>query len=240
MQAYAGLMAGESYLAAMDPANARRAFATVALPAAADFAAYGTARAFFADGRYAATRAALDSTGPVRPARPARMLYAWSLFREGRFSDGARLAAEFTDDSLAREVSRLDGASIPHRDRLLSTALSAVLPGAGQLYSGRAGDAVYAFVTVAGLGMVTGYFALNPDRDPDRIKTGIFGAMALLFHAGNIYGASIAARDYNQAHQRQHLQRADALLAGVDLLPDYSFLLDAARTMPESLAGQTR
>jgi len=242
LQAYAGLMAGETYLAASRPAEARLAFATVKMPAAVDLAAYGTARALFAEGRYADVRLTLDSAAPFRAARPARMLYAWSLFRENRFAAGAGIATGFADDSLAGAIGRLDGTGIPHRDRLLATALSAVLPGTGQCYSGRAGDGIYAFITVAGLGLAAGYYALNPDKDPDRIKLGIFGAMTTLFHAGNIYGANIAARDYNLARQRSYLARADSLFAEADLVPDYDFLLAAPRPAPEpeSVPGQAR
>jgi hypothetical protein len=122
----------------------------------------------------------------------------------------------------------MDGRRLARRSRALSSLLSAVMPGSGQLYSGRAGDALYSFATVGALAGATAWFALNPERDPDRVKLGIFGALALLFHAGNIYGANIAARDFTDLARRRYAERADELFGTFDLVPDYTPLLDAS------------
>ena len=63
-------------------------------------------------------------------------------------------------------------------------------------------------------------------RDRTRVKVSIFGALAALFYAGNVYGANVAARDYNLLQERRYLQRADSLFSLLPLEPDYRSLLD--------------
>jgi TM2 domain-containing membrane protein YozV len=122
----------------------------------------------------------------------------------------------------------MDGRDIRRRSRLASTLLSAILPGAGQLYSGRAGDGAYSFLTVAGTGLVAWWFAAEPAvRDRTRVKVSIFGVITALFYAGNVYGANVAARDYNLLQERRYVQRADSLFGLLSLEPDYRVLLDS-------------
>jgi TM2 domain-containing membrane protein YozV len=122
----------------------------------------------------------------------------------------------------------MDGRDIRRRSRLASTFLSAILPGAGQLYSGRAGDGAYTFLTVAGTGLVTWWFAAEPaTRDRTRVKVSIFGVITAVFYAGNVYGANTAARDYNLLQERRYVQRADSLFERLSLEPDYRVLLDS-------------
>jgi TM2 domain-containing membrane protein YozV len=122
----------------------------------------------------------------------------------------------------------MDGRDIRRRSRLASSLLSVVIPGAGQLYSGRAGDGAYSFMTVVGTGLVTWWFAAEPaTRDHTRVKVSIFGILTALFYAGNVYGANVAARDYNQLQERHYVQRADSLFNLLPLEPDYRSLLDS-------------
>jgi hypothetical protein len=62
-------------------------------------------------------------------------------------------------------------------------------------------------------------------KDNSRIKFSIFAFLTGLFWVGNIYGANIAARDYNQYQTRRYLTKIDEILARIDLRPDYHFLL---------------
>lgn len=240
IQTCAALMAGEAYLEGAEPASARRAFSTVTLPAAAGFVTYGIARTLFAEGRYADARTTLDSIriGENEPLsktavkRQATLLYAWSLFREGRFKDATRLMASVDGDSTCSRLCRLGEAKIPYRSRLAATLFSTILPGAGQVYSGRTGDGIYSFLTVVGVGLVASHFAGHQSKDPDHIKLGIFGSLTAIFYAGNIYGANIAARDFNQARERELLSKIDALFTDVDLHPDYSPLVESTPSQP--------
>jgi putative component of membrane protein insertase Oxa1/YidC/SpoIIIJ protein YidD len=228
LSGYAGLMAGESYLRAGDLVQARHAFGDLSAPAIGDFGRYGIARTAFAAADYIGTRTALCSvTSPVL-ARKAQALSGWTLFRQHRFAEGALTLGAIGADEPSRHLSSMDGRDIRRRSRLASTLLSAILPGAGQLYSGRAGDGAYSFLTVAGTGLVTWWFAAEPaTRDRTRVKVSIFGVITALFYAGNVYGANIAARDYNLLLERHYVQRADSLFELMSLEPDYRSLLDS-------------
>ena len=235
---YAGLMAGESYLRAGDLAQARHAFGDLNASVTADFRQYGIARVNFAAADYASTRAALGSVTSPSLTRQASALTGWTYFRQHRFAEGASALGAVTTDEAGRHLSAMDGRDIRGRSRLASTLLSAILPGAGQLYSGRAGDGAYSFLTVAGTGLVAWWFAAEPAlRDRTRVKVSIFGVITALFYAGNVYGASIAARDYNLLQERRYVQRADSLFGLLSLEPDYRALLDSVpgdTTLPGS------
>jgi TM2 domain-containing membrane protein YozV len=228
LSGYAGLMAGESYLRASDLAGARHAFGDLNAATISDFRRYGIARTDFAAANYAGTRSVLDSVTSVVLARQAKALTAWSYFRQRRFAEGASSLVAIGADDPSRHLSTMDGRDIRRRSRFASTLLSAILPGLGQAYSGRAGDGAYSFLTVAGTGLVTWWFAADPaTRDHTRVKVSIFGVITALFYAGNVYGANIAARDYNLLQEHRYIQRADSLFELLSLEPDYHVLLDS-------------
>ena len=225
---YAGLMAGEAFLQARAFREARRAFVDADT---ADYSRYGAGRTLFAQAQYSAARQLLDSITAAPLIRPAAAVSGWSLFKEHDFIDGARVFARFPDDTTFSVLARFDGYDIHRRSRLVSSVLSVALPGAGQVYSGRAGDGVYSFLTVAGTGLITYWFAADPGhRDRTRVKVSVFGALTALFYAGNVYGANVAARDYNLLQERRYLEHAERLLGRLRLEPDYRILLDSTGT----------
>lgn len=228
VRAYAGLMAGEALLRAGEFERARRAFDDARNPAPADFSLYGSARACFGQGRYAQARGVLDSVPAGLVYASAQAMAGWSFFRERRFREGAARFAQSPAGPEWAELSQMDGRNIRRRSRLLSSILSAILPGAGQLYSGRAGDGAYSLLAVAGPGLAAWWFAADPaHRDRTRVKVSVFGAVTALFYAANIYGANVAARDFGLAQERRYLARAESLIARVNLEPDYQVLLDS-------------
>jgi hypothetical protein len=82
-------------------------------------------------------------------------------------------------------------------------------------------------MTVVGTGLVTWWYAADlRHRDRTGVKVSIFGVVTALFYAGNVYGANIAARDYNLLQERRYVQRADSLFNLLPLEPDYRSLLD--------------
>jgi len=227
LSGYAGLMAGESYLQAGDLAQARHAFSDLVSPAVKDFRQYGIARTDFAAADYAGTRSSLDPIKSPLLEQQARTLEGWTFFRQHRFAAGASALNPGTDET-SRYLASMDGRDIRRRSRLASTLLSAILPGTGQFYSGRAGDGAYTFLTVAGTGLVTWWFAAeHATHDPTSLKVSIFGVITALFYAGNVYGGNTAARDFNILQERRYAQRADSLFEHMSLEPDYRVLLDS-------------
>jgi putative component of membrane protein insertase Oxa1/YidC/SpoIIIJ protein YidD len=227
LSSFAGLMAAESYLRAGEPAQARRAFQAMSSESVQDFRRYGIGRTRFAEADYLGSRVILDSIGSGALSSQSRALSGWGLFRQHRFAEGASVLGTVATGEPARRLSAMDGNGIPRRSRLLSSLLSAVIPGAGHAYAGRAGDGAYSFLSVAGTGLVAWWFADDPaTRDRTRVKVSIFGVLAALFYAGNVYGANVAARDYNLLQERRYVQRADSLFRLLSLEPDYRVLLD--------------
>ena len=227
---YSTLMAAESYLADGRTDEARHAFTDASDPAIAPFTCYGFARVLFAEARYDSTESALDQLTGTSLSAQAATLRGWTLYRRHRFAEGAATLAETGLPGLA-EAAALDGRGLPHRSRLLGSLLSAVLPGAGQLYAGRPGDALYSLLAVSAPGVAALWFAADPSlRDRSRIKTAVAGAAGAVFYAAGIYGANIAARDYNGFQERRYVARVEELLTRVRLTPDYHEFRPAAPT----------
>ena len=241
LSGYAGLMAGESYLRAADFSSARRAFLDLQPTPVVDFSRYGLARTLFAEARYPEARTVLDSITSAPLARQARVLAGWAYFRQHRFVEGASTIGTIEDAPPAQHLSTMDGRDIRRRSRLASSLLSVVVPGAGQFYSGRAGDGAYSFMTVVGTGLVTCWYAADlGHRDHTGVRVSIFGVITALFYAGNVYGANVAARDYNLLQERRYIQRADSLFNLLPLEPDYRSLLDSAESVAESVPGNRK
>ena len=219
---YAGLMAGESFLQAGDFDRARTVFGGLAAGSCDDLVHYGSARTWFAQGEHDAARRALDSVATPRLAHRRLVLAGWMLLREYRFRAAAAL---FALDPASAPLAALDGAGRPGRSRLAATLLSALVPGAGQFYSGRTADGALSLLTVAGTGLLTWWYAANPEHDRTRVKLGIAASLTALFYAGTVYGANIAARDYNRLADRRYLSLAEGRLDDLDLRPDYRVLL---------------
>ncbi len=232
----AGWMAAESFLQAGDYARARTTFRTnSALPGA--FGSYGVARTYLAESRYAEARVELARINEPVLADKSLALTGWSLCKEHHFADAAALFRQATGITGLDELAELDGHDLPRRSRLAGSLMSAVLPGAGQVYSGRTGDGLYALLTVASTGLVTWWFAAHPEHDGTRVKLGIFGTLTALFYSAGIHGANIAARDFNRFHQRDYLARIERILYRADLEPDYRAILRHAP--PDTLTGRT-
>jgi hypothetical protein len=104
-----------------------------------------------------------------------------------------------------------------HRSPWLAGMLSALVPGAGQLYTGHPVDAVQAFVFVGAFGFST-YLAYSYDRTEHNpyVLTGSAALIALAFHIANIIGATRTAQFHN-LKQREAL--LDATTQEVFALP---------------------
>jgi tetratricopeptide (TPR) repeat protein len=84
----------------------------------------------------------------------------------------------------------------------LAASLSAVLPGAGQVYTRRPGDGLVAFGAVAFLG-VGSYFLW---KDYKHKEVAVLATLAAgFFYGGNIYSAWSSAKKYNTLYYRRNL-----------------------------------
>ena len=94
-------------------------------------------------------------------------------------------------DRLARTVKEVD--TLPRRSPTVAGVLSALIPGSGQVYSGRTMNGLYAFVSVAVLGSASFYY-INEERYEVAIPVGVLG---LFLYGNSIYQSVQTARAFN-------------------------------------------
>ncbi len=213
---YAEFMEGEVYLKLQDYDNGYRAFDRIEKrnPSLSDLCRYEKARALFYKGDYKDSRDILSSLKEEELSYKARILKGWSLFREKRFKQGAEVFKEIKG---FESLTSYNGSNISKRSRLLSTLLSSIIPGAGQVYSGRAGDGFYSFLVIGGCGALAYHYY---QRKED-LKFYLFSILGGIFWAGSIYGANLAARDYNRLKEREYLEEIEKIIKKADLEPEY-------------------
>jgi hypothetical protein len=79
------------------------------------------------------------------------------------------------------------------RSKWLSASMSALIPGAGQIYSGKIKDGILSFAAVAGTAFGA-YYSYTKKEKPLAITMAFF---SVLFYCGNIYGAYNSAISKN-------------------------------------------
>lgn len=81
----------------------------------------------------------------------------------------------------------------PYKSPFTAALLSAIVPGSGKIYTERTGDGILAFLTT---GVLT-FLAYDNFKAKHNFRGWLFGGLASLFYAGNVYGAAAAAQIYN-------------------------------------------
>lgn len=81
----------------------------------------------------------------------------------------------------------------PYKSPLAAGIFSAIIPGAGKLYTGNISDGVVSFLVTS----VMGYLAYDNFKAEHNTRGYLFSALTLFFHAGNIYGSVAGAQIYN-------------------------------------------
>ncbi len=120
------------------------------------------------------------------------------------FSELAALENSELSRPAGQAAGKLEKASkISRRSPFFAGLLSAALPGAGQLYSGRPGDA-FASLTVNGLFT---YLAVVSFQEKKYVVGGLMALMESGWYSGNIYSAVNAAENYNQKQEETFIKR---------------------------------
>lgn len=154
-------------------------------------------------------------SGPVAAVPPDRVAALTGLCALAR-GDWSRASGEFEraaarapDDASRVPSARLQpfaaqGTALPHRSPGMAGALSAVIPGAGQVYSGRTEDGLRHLVFNAALIWTVATLARDDHWPAAYLVTGI----AVPFYVGNVLGAKSAARQFDRTQRIELLQRA--------------------------------
>ncbi len=146
-------------------------------------------------------------------ARP-RLFFGVLALQSERYDDAGRAfsaaaAAPDADPGLRRlagELGRVAAGApdLPRRSPALAAALSALLPGAGQLYAGHPVDAAQALGFVGAFGFSTFLaYRYDHDRGGPYVFTGVSAALTALFYAANVLGAERSARYFNQRQKER-------------------------------------
>lgn len=164
-------------------------------------------------GSYA--RSSADDFTPDARMRAAQCLILLgkkppALVSEGSASGADRLGAF---SRRMEEVPR-----IPRKSPALAGALSAILPGAGQLYVRRPRDAGISFLLNGSL-IALAIIAFENDEP---VAGGLISAVEVSWYAGNVYGAVNGAHKFNRSERRRFIDRLDVecgIMRGADTLP---------------------
>ena len=146
-----------------------------------------------------------------RIGQQARYQRAWTLLYRRQWRDAATQFQQVAPDSdlyqsaqlLAQEA--LVGERLPTKSPVLAGIFSGLLPGSGQLYNGRLGDALLAFF-LNGLFIVGAVEAIHSDAPA---VAGILSFFEAGWYAGNVYGAINGAHKYNRHATEIFLRNLD-------------------------------
>lgn len=137
--------------------------------------------------------------------------HAWALLYQQEWQKAAERFQSIPINHPFRETARqiaiaiLDQGDFSRKSPLLAGVLSAALPGSGQLYTGRQGDALLAFV-LNGLFVVGIVEALNHGQIA---MAGILSLFEAGWYVGNIYGAVNGVHKHNRHRAETFLRELE-------------------------------
>ena len=101
------------------------------------------------------------------------------------------------------------GEALPKKSLILATAMSTVIPGTGQIYSGRYVDGLIslAFNSYNAYALIT---LLKKNASVSKILMQL--SISIPFYLGNIYGAALAAHKYNKRKETAYYKELASLL----------------------------
>lgn len=158
----------------------------------------------------------LKQEGSKSPSTELSYRIGLSKLQQNR-PEAARLQFQNLEPGLAQELSlSLDQyENLSQKSPRLAATLSAILPGAGQLYTERPKQAAIAF----SLNAAFIYAAIEAWNNENYAVSGILSLFELGWYGGNIYNAMNNAHKYNR-HQRQnfinHFQERFGLTLGLE------------------------
>ncbi|MEA3312497.1 MAG: hypothetical protein U9Q76_09810 [candidate division WOR-3 bacterium] len=221
---YALLRAGEALLKADEPQRAASlySFGITNLPTTRNTSTYGLLRAQYQMEDFNI----VDSLATVLVGTSfewhSAIYQSFSLALCGRMEAATRRLSLLDGNGLRDSTITLINIPFKHRSPFLSAGLSTILPGAGQAYCGRWGDAWQSFsMAVVFGGAATYYFFFSNDTTTaNTIKGTVTASLGGLFWLANIYGAANSALDYNDYAERKRQEQLRNLLNRFDLEPE--------------------
>ncbi|MFH1139909.1 MAG: tetratricopeptide repeat protein [Pseudomonadota bacterium] len=218
----AGLLLGRSGLDGGKPAEAEQAFLSVLnshdRPESAGEAALGLglalerldparAEALYRDLISGKARPDAD---PAKTRNPARIRLGWLLLGQARWGEAATVFRQVDDPKLQPVLTELaakapGGENLPSRSPHAAGFMSALLPGAGQLYVGRPVDAGLAL----GFNALFVYGTVEAIQKEAWAAAAVLGLLEIAWYGGNIYNAVNGAHLYNRAARETFLKKLE-------------------------------
>jgi hypothetical protein len=159
-----------------------------------------------------AGRLILNGRNPLI-ADKAAYLEGFNYLKQGEFS-GAAGAFELVknDQAILNSAKQLEdylkkSGGIEQRSPVISSLLSAVVPGAGYIYCGNFADAIISFA-------INGFFIYNTAaafKNNSTTDKYTYGIPAAIFYLSNIYGSAAAANRFNDARSAEYMDTATKL-----------------------------
>ena len=102
----------------------------------------------------------------------------------------------------------------------IAAILSAMLPGAGKIYTGEIGDGIYAFLSTG----LFAFLAYDSFKANHEFRGWLFSGLASGFYSGNIYGSAASAQINNARLRYEFNLSLDSFLKSVNFfIPTYEF-----------------
>ena len=239
----AGLLLGRSYLYSGNVEDAEKAYKKVMIshdrPESLVQAALGLGRTLerisAAEAEEFYRQAARDESLPPGLQKElsdkALTRLGWLLMENGRWVEASSVFRRVDDPGLKTPLPgladrALEGENLPWRSPGAAGMMSAVLPGAGQLYVGRPLDAGLAF----GLNALFLYGTVEAVQKEAWAAAAVIGLLEIAWYGGNIYNAINGAHIYNREAQNGFLKR---------LKRDYGWTVGAAPVKGGAAASLT-
>lgn len=108
----------------------------------------------------------------------------------------------------------------PEKSPVIAGLLSAIVPGAGKIYTNQISDGLTAFV----LNGLFAFLSYNNFKHDHQFRGWLFAAAGSLFYAGNVYGSAVSAVIYNSRVEQEFYKNAyDFLESKNYFIGEYEF-----------------
>ncbi|MCK7519882.1 MAG: hypothetical protein MZV64_20215 [Ignavibacteriales bacterium] len=152
----------------------------------------------------------------------AEKLYSLSLLKDQQTAPAFEDFINSFDADEKNEVKVLYQLKFnpPSKNPVIASVLSAVIPGAGKIYTGDIGDGIFAFLTT---GLLT-FLAYDNFKADHNFRGWLFSGLAVMFYGGNIYGSFASAQIHNAGIKYQFNFQLDSFIKSKNyFIPQYDF-----------------